>query len=686
MPLNQPLSAISSHGDKTAELLARCGVETLRDLLTHLPLRYEDRSHITPIAALRDGATVQIHGEVLHADLIQRRKRMLHVTLRDAAGDYCKLVYFNFYPSQQKAFAPGRRGLFYGKAVWTMQGYQIHHPEVQWLADGETPHLSAQLHPVYPTVKGLGQTRWHDLIRRALAHALPQLPADDPLTAMGYCPLPAALTTLHQPDESTAPDALLERNHPARRRLIIEELIAHQLSIQNARQRLREQRATALPAEPPLLREFRAALPYTLTAAQSRVCAEIAADLAQATPMLRLVQGDVGSGKTVVALSACLQAIAAGQQAVFMVPTELLAEQHAANIRRLLGALPVRVAILTSKMPAADKRACLQAIADGSADLIIGTHAVFQEQVRYARLALVVIDEQHRFGVHQRLQLQDKTAPGVSVHQLVLTATPIPRTLAMSHYGELDCSIIDALPAGRQPIQTSVVSNQKRDAVIARVGENCRAGRQAYWVCPLIEESDTLECENAEATAAQLQMMLPDIRVALLHGRMTNDQRQATMSAFVAGEAQLLVATTVIEVGVDVANATLMIIENAERFGLAQLHQLRGRVGRGSAQSYCLLMYQPPLGETAQRRLRIMRETTDGFRIAEEDLAIRGAGELLGTRQTGEASFRVARLPRDGDLLAETERLTRALRAEHPDYCAVLLARWTASREKYLNA
>ena len=686
MPLNQPLAAISSHGEKTAATLARCGVETVRDLLTHLPLRYEDRSHITPIAALRDGATVQVLGEVLHADLIQRRKRLLQVTLRDAAGDYCKLIYFNFYPSQQKAFAPGRRGLFYGKAVWTMQGYQIHHPEVQWLAEGEMPQLPAHLYPVYPTVKGLGQARWHDLMRRALAHVLPQLPEHDPLTEAGYWPLPAALAALHQPNESTALEALLERNHPARRRLIIEELIAHQLSIQNARERLRAQQATALPAEPTLLQTFRAALPYTLTAAQSRVCAEIAADLAQTTPMLRLVQGDVGSGKTVVALAACLQAIAAGQQAVFMVPTELLAEQHAANIRRLLGELPVRVATLTSKMPAADKRACLQAIADGSADLVIGTHAVFQEQVRYARLALVVIDEQHRFGVHQRLQLQDKTAPGVSVHQLVLTATPIPRTLAMSHYGELDCSIIDALPAGRQPIQTSVISNQKRDAVIARVGENCRAGRQAYWVCPLIEESDTLECENAEATAAQLQMMLPDIRVALLHGRMTNDQRQATMSAFVAGEAQLLVATTVIEVGVDVANATLMIIENAERFGLAQLHQLRGRVGRGSAQSYCLLMYQPPLGETAQRRLRIMRETTDGFRIAEEDLAIRGAGELLGTRQTGEASFRVARLPRDGDLLAETERLTRTLRAEHPDYCDVLLARWTASREKYLNA
>lgn len=686
MPFNQPLTNLAAHGEKTLALFARSGVETLRDLLTHLPLRYEDRSHITPVAALRDGATVQVHGEVLHADLVQRRKRMLLVTLRDAAGDYCKLVYFNFYPSQQKAFAPGRRGLFYGKAVWTVQGYQIHHPEVQWLADGETPHLSSQLYPVYPTVKGLGQARWHELMRRALALVLPQLPAQDPLTEAGYWPLPAALTALHQPDESTALEALLERNHPARRRLIIEELVAHQLSIQNARQRLREQRATPLPAEPPLLQQFRAALPYTLTAAQSRVCAEIAADLAQTTPMLRLVQGDVGSGKTVVALSACLQAIAAGQQAVFMVPTELLAEQHAANIRRLLGGLPVRVETLTSKMPAADKRASLQAIADGRADLIIGTHAVFQEQVRYARLALVVIDEQHRFGVHQRLQLQDKTAPGTSVHQLVLTATPIPRTLAMSHYGELDCSIIDALPAGRQPIQTSVVSNQKRDAVIARVGENCRAGRQAYWVCPLIEESDTLECENAEATAAQLQAMLPDIRVALLHGRMTNDQRQATMNAFVAGEAQLLVATTVIEVGVDVANATLMIIENAERFGLAQLHQLRGRVGRGSAQSYCLLMYQPPPGETAQRRLRIMRETTDGFRIAEEDLAIRGAGELLGTRQTGDATFRVAHLPRDGDLLGETERLTRELREHHPDYCETLLTRWTASREKYLNA
>ena len=686
MPFNQPLTNLAAHGEKTLTLFARSGVETLRDLLTHLPLRYEDRSHITPIAVLRDGATVQVHGEVLHADLVQRRKRMLLVTLRDAAGDYCKLVYFNFYPSQQKAFAPGRRGLFYGKAVWTVQGYQIHHPEVQWLADGETPHLSAQLYPVYPTVKGLGQARWHEMMRRALALVLPQLPEHDPLTAAGYWPLPAALTTLHQPDETTALDALLARDHPARRRLIIEELVAHQLSIQNARQRLRAQRATPLPAEPALVQQFRAALPYTLTAAQSRVCAEIAADLAQTTPMLRLVQGDVGSGKTVVALAACLQAIAAGQQAVFMVPTELLAEQHAANIRRLLGDLPVRVETLTSKMPAADKRASLQAIADGSADLIIGTHAVFQEQVRYARLALVVIDEQHRFGVHQRLQLQDKTAPGASVHQLVLTATPIPRTLAMSHYGELDCSIIDALPAGRQPIQTSVVSNQKRDAVIARVGENCRAGRQAYWVCPLIEESDTLECENAEATAAQLQAMLPDIRVALLHGRMNNDQRQATMSAFVAGEAQLLVATTVIEVGVDVANATLMIIENAERFGLAQLHQLRGRVGRGSAQSYCLLMYQPPLGETAQRRLRIMRETTDGFRIAEEDLTIRGAGELLGTRQTGDATFRVARLPRDGDLLGETERLTRVLRERHPDFCEVLLTRWTASREKYLNA
>ena len=679
------LPAALNVSEKTAELFARAGITTLRELILHLPLRYEDRSHLTPIAALRDGVTVQICGEIVHADLIQRQRRILTVTVRDEAGDMCKLLYFNYYPSQQKAFVPGRRGLYYGKACWTPRGYQIHHPEITWLEAGQIPQLAEHLYPVYPTVKGLGQARWQGIIKKALDLVLPTLPEADPLTAAGYLPLPAALTALHRPPEHSNPDALLDRSHPARRRLILEELIAHQLAIQNARARVRSQRALALPADAPLLRDFRAALPYTLTRAQERVCAEIAADLAQATPMMRLVQGDVGSGKTIVALAACLQAIAAGSQAVLMVPTELLAEQHAANLRRLLAHFPVNITTLTSKMAGAEKRAALAAIADGSAQLIIGTHAVFQEHVAYARLALVVIDEQHRFGVHQRLQLQEKTAD-YATHQLVLTATPIPRTLAMSLYGELDLSIIDTLPAGRRPIQTNVVANHKRDTVIARVGANCRDGRQAYWVCPLIEESDALECENAEATAEQLQTLLPDIRVALIHGKMANDERQAAMAAFVAGEAQLLVATTVIEVGVDVANATLMIIENAERFGLAQLHQLRGRVGRGSEQSYCLLMYQPPLGDTAQRRLRIMRETTDGFRIAEEDLAIRGAGELLGTRQTGEAMFRVAKLPLDADLLGETECLTRAFRAHHPDWCQTLLDRWTAARERYLNA
>ena len=679
------LPAALNVSEKTAELFARAGIITLRELILHLPLRYEDRSHLTPIAALRDGATVQICGEIIHADLIQRQRRILTVTVRDEAGDMCKLLYFNYYPSQQKAFVPGRRGLYYGKACWTPRGYQIHHPEITWLEAGQIPQLAEHLYPVYPTVKGLGQARWQGAIKKALDLILPTLPEADPLTAAGYLPLPTALTALHRPPDNSSPDALLDRSHPARRRLIVEELIAHQLAIQNARARVRSQRALALSADAPLLRDFRAALPYTLTRAQERVCAEIAADLAQATPMMRLVQGDVGSGKTIVALAACLQAIAAGSQAVLMVPTELLAEQHAANLRRLLAHLPVNITTLTSKMAAAEKRAALAAIANASAQLIIGTHAVFQEHVAYARLALVVIDEQHRFGVHQRLQLQEKTAD-YATHQLVLTATPIPRTLAMSLYGELDLSVIDTLPAGRRPIQTNVVANHKRDTVIARVGANCRDGRQAYWVCPLIEESDALECENAEATAEQLQTLLPDIRVALIHGKMANDERQAAMAAFVAGEAQLLVATTVIEVGVDVANATLMIIENAERFGLAQLHQLRGRVGRGSEQSYCLLMYQPPLGDTAQRRLRIMRETTDGFRIAEEDLAIRGAGELLGTRQTGEAMFRVAKLPLDADLLGETERLTRDFRAHHPDWCQTLLDRWTAARERYLNA
>ncbi|MDO4642722.1 MAG: ATP-dependent DNA helicase RecG [Cardiobacteriaceae bacterium] len=686
MDLDLALPTALGISDKASESFARAGINTLRDLLFHLPLRYEDRSHITPIAALRDGTTVQILGEVIHADVIQRRKRMLSITLRDDAGDLCKLIYFNYYPSQQKTFAPGKRGIFYGKAVWSMQGYQIHHPEVRWLQANETPHLPSQLYAIYPTVKGLNQNRWQMLIKQALQLVLPELPKEDPLTVAGYCALPLALQTLHQPDEHTVADTLLEPQHPARRRLIIEELCAHQLTIQHARQRLRQQSALVLPAQPALLTTFTNTLPYTLTPAQQRVCAEIAADLARNVPMMRLVQGDVGSGKTIVALMACLQAVAAGAQAVFMVPTELLAEQHANNIRRLLQDLPINIVSLSSKMATADKRASLQAIADGSANIIVGTHAVFQEQVQYAHLALVVIDEQHRFGVHQRLQLQEKTAPGTAVHQLVLTATPIPRTLAMSLYGELDLSVIDALPAGRQPIQTSVIANDKRDSVIARVGAICREGRQAYWVCPLIEESDTLECENAEATAAQLQLQLPDIRVALLHGRMNSEQRQSTMNAFIAGEAQLLVATTVIEVGVDVANASLMIIENAERFGLAQLHQLRGRVGRGSTQSYCLLMYQAPLGEIAKRRLRIMRETNDGFRIAEKDLAIRGAGELLGTRQTGEALFRIAKLPRDTDWLYETEKLTQTFRTQTPDFCDTLLQRWTYQRECYLNA
>ena len=426
-----------------------------------------------------------------------------------------------------------------------------------------------------------------------------------------------------------------------------------------------------------------AEFPFATTPDQQTAIDAVLADLARPQPMDRIICGDVGFGKTEVAVRAIHAAASAGYQVALIAPTTLLAEQHYHNLQDRFANHPLTIDSLSRFKSAADAKRAVERLKAGGTDLIIGTHRLLQKDIAFKNLGLVIIDEEQRFGVRHKEKLKSLRS---DTNLLTLTATPIPRTLAMSHYGELDCSIIDALPAGRQPIQTSVVSNQKRDAVIARVGENCRAGRQAYWVCPLIEESDTLECENAEATAAQLQMMLPDIRVALLHGRMTNEQRQATMSAFVAGEAQLLVATTVIEVGVDVANATLMIIENAERFGLAQLHQLRGRVGRGSAQSYCLLMYQPPLGETAQRRLRIMRETTDGFRIAEEDLAIRGAGELLGTRQTGEASFRVARLPRDGDLLAETERLTRTLRAEHPDYCAVLLARWTASREKYLNA
>ncbi|SUO93056.1 ATP-dependent DNA helicase RecG [Suttonella ornithocola] len=669
--------------DSVTQAFSRAGIDTIRDLLFHFPMRYEDRSHITPIAHLKDGQQALVHGKVLRANVRQGKRQMLEVLIVDAAGNPLVLRYFRFYPSQLTQFTLGRFGLFYGKVAWGRDGYEMPHPEITWLETGEQPVLPDTLQSIYPTVKGLSQIRWQQTIRHALSKL--NLPKTDLLTEQGYCSFPQALQLLHQPQVDEWLPMPDEYHHPAKQRLILEELIAHQLSFLQARAEVRQLPAQALPKHSDLLSAFCEKLPFALTSAQVRVQEEIARDLSSTAAMMRLVQGDVGSGKTVVALMACLQAIAAGKQAVFMAPTELLAEQHAANMRKLTENLSITAVLLVGKLSAKEKRAALAAIADGTAQLIIGTHAVFQEQVCYHDLALVAIDEQHRFGVHQRLQLQEKAPKGYALHQLVLTATPIPRTLAMSAYGELETSIIDVLPAGRQPIRTSVMSNAKREAIIARIGEVCASGQQAYWVCPLIEESEVLECQNAQETAEEIRRQLPQVKVALIHGRLSADERRETMNAFAAGEIDLLVATTVIEVGVDVPNATIMIIENAERFGLSQLHQLRGRVGRGGLQSDCVLMYQAPLGETAMRRLNIMRATTDGFRIAEEDLAIRGAGELLGTRQTGTIGLKIADFERDAALLEKAERLAMQWYQESQPFADVLLERWMGQRSQYLT-
>lgn len=683
MDFSTDLNSALHLGDTATKTFARAGVVTLGDLLLHLPLRYEDRSHLTPVRDLRNGQAALVHAQVLSSRILQGRKQMLRVLLKDAAGDPLNLLYFHFYPGQHQQFRNRRWGLFYGKASWTPQGYEMAHPEIIWLANDALPVLSDNLLAVYPTVKGLSQLRW----REALANALDAitLPEHDPLTEAGYWSLGKALNLLHRPGLEEGTTELFDVHHPARKRLIIEELCAHQLALESARAKLRKLPAPALPEDSRLLADLLVQLPFQLTAAQEKVRHEIAADLARTVPMLRLVQGDVGSGKTIIALLACLQAIACERQAVFMAPTELLAEQHATNMHNLLKQLNIAPVLLASKLPAAVKRKLLAQIADGSAALVVGTHAVFQQQVCYHDLALVVVDEQHRFGVHQRLQLHNKARQGKALHQLVMTATPIPRTLAMSHYGELDTSIIDALPAGRQPVDTSVISVDKRTEVIASIGALCATGSQAYWVCPLIEESEVLECENAEATAERLREALPSLRVALIHGRLDADLRRETMAAFAAGKVDLLVATTVIEVGVDVANATLMVIENAERFGLSQLHQLRGRVGRGSERSYCLLMYQQPLGENARRRLAIMRASNDGFRIAEEDLRIRGAGELLGTRQTGVLMLHIADLERDGAFLPLVKKFTDQWRQHNPGFITTLMARWVGEKARYVS-
>ena len=664
-----------------ASRLADIGIRSLEDLVFHFPLRYQDRTKISAIGGLRDQVDAVVEAEVRAAAVTMGRRRTLVVRVDDGTG-LLTLRFFHFRQAQVSQFKQGSTIQLFGTPRWLGGQIEMVHPEYR-LGEG-AQLLEAALTPVYPTVSGLGQGTWRKLCGQALA-LLSKEPPEDLLDGItdDRVSLTEAITFLHNPPPTAALSQIQEGTHPAQIRLAREELIAHQLTVQGVRDTERRHPAPAIAPSSPTAAAFLEALPFAPTAAQERVAIELAGDMAQTQPMLRLVQGDVGSGKTLVAARAALDTIAAGYQVAFMAPTELLAEQHFATLDAWLTPLGQPVAWLSGRTKGQARQQVLQALASGDAPLVVGTHALFQHDVHFHRRGLIIVDEQHRFGVHQRLSLADKGVGDEHPHQLALTATPIPRSLAMVAYGDLDCSVIDELPPGRQPVTTTLMDHTRRDAVMRRVGSACREGRQAYWVCTAIEESDTLDIEAAEATLGQLQQALPDVQIGLVHGKLKPAEKATLMAAFKAGEIQLLVATTVIEVGVDVPNASLMIIDNAERLGLAQLHQLRGRVGRGAVDSHCLLLHRQPLSDTAQQRLKVMQESHDGFVIAEADLEIRGPGELLGTRQTGLAAFRIALLPEHEPLLVEAQDIAARLYARDPGRAKALMQRWAGARADF---
>ncbi|WP_421249875.1 ATP-dependent DNA helicase RecG [Aeromonas sp. 603359] len=683
-----PLDSLKGVGSKMLEKLERLGLATVQDLLFHLPLRYEDRTQVWPIGDLPPGLHGAVEGEIQDTQLVMGRRRMMVCRISDGTGTLT-LRFFNFTAAQKNSLAAGRLIRCFGEVRPGKYGLEMAHPEYKLLGEEQAGQTEEALTPVYPTTEGLRQLTLRNLTDQALAQL--DLYGVEELLPAGLYPhqieLAAALKLLHRPPPSVALPLLESGQHPAQQRLVLEELLAHNLSVLKVRAQAQTQLARALKPAPELVEQLLGALPFKPTGAQSRVVAEISKDLQQSHPMMRLVQGDVGSGKTLVAALAALQAIGNGCQVGLMAPTELLAEQHAINFAKWLEPLGIGVGWLAGKQKGKAREESLAAIKDGSVKMVVGTHAIFQEQVVFQRLALVIIDEQHRFGVHQRLALREKgEREGVHPHQLIMTATPIPRTLAMTAYADLDTSVIDELPPGRTPITTVALPDSRRGDVIERVKLACTEGKQAYWVCTLIEESEVLECQAAEDTAAELQNLLPGLHIGLVHGRMRPVEKQRVMEEFKAGILQLLVATTVIEVGVDVPNASLMIIENPERLGLAQLHQLRGRVGRGAVASHCVLLYHAPLSKTAQSRLGVLRETNDGFLIAQRDLELRGPGELLGTRQTGLADLKIADLVRDQPLIPQVQKMARFLMDRHPSHVDPLIRRWLGLRDHYSNA
>lgn len=684
--LSAAVTSLRGVGPALAEKLARLGLESVEDLLFALPLRFEDRTRIQAIGGLQPGTRAQVCGEVMLSDVVFRGRRTLLCRIGDHTGQLTMRL-FHFSKAQLLGLAIGKQVLLYGDVRAGQMGPEMVHPEYKILKTGEEPMLETSLTPVYPSTEGVSQYRLRSLVATAIALLKREAPAEllpaVTLEKLSLPPLPDAILHLHRPPAGMNQEVLVDGQNPAIQRLALEELLAHHLSLKRLRDRQRANAAPSMARASTLVRDFETGLPFQLTAAQARVRDEIAADLAGVEAMQRLVQGDVGSGKTVVACLAALQAIAAGYQVALMAPTEILAEQHRLSFTEWLRPFRLDVALLKSRQPAALRRSTLAAIRDGDLPLVIGTHALFQETVEFQNLGLVIIDEQHRFGVEQRLALTRKAANGMQAHQLVMTATPIPRTLAMTAYADLDTSIIDELPPGRTPVQTAVLPEARRDQLIDKVSAACKAGRQAYWVCPLIEISDVLDAEAAEHRYQQLTESLPELSIGLIHGRMKAAEKDAVMRSFKQGSLALLVATTVIEVGVDVPNASLMVIENAERLGLSQLHQLRGRVGRGAAQSSCLLLYKSPLSQMAKSRLSVMRETNDGFVVAEKDLELRGPGEVLGTRQTGAMQFRVANLARDKALLDDVVEAAGVLRRGAPANVEAIVDRWLGGAQRF---